>query len=133
MRALGLPNTKHFHEITRIEDAIARASHISILLRSSPLTLCPRPTVAEKLKQEGKQELAQSELTEELEDADGNVYNRKVRSHIRTLRAGFADHPCPLARRHGRISSGRVCCSFARSMEVERGFRTRYVHRRERG
>lgn len=24
MRALGLPNTKHFHEITRIEDAIAR-------------------------------------------------------------------------------------------------------------
>lgn len=26
MRALGLPNTKHFHEITRIEDAIACAS-----------------------------------------------------------------------------------------------------------
>lgn len=25
MRALGLPNTKHFHEITKIEDAIARA------------------------------------------------------------------------------------------------------------
>lgn len=24
MRALGLPNTKHFHEITKIEDAIAR-------------------------------------------------------------------------------------------------------------
>ena len=24
MRALGLPNTKHFHEITRIEDALAR-------------------------------------------------------------------------------------------------------------
>ncbi len=23
MRALGLPNTKHFHEITRIEDALA--------------------------------------------------------------------------------------------------------------
>lgn len=23
MRALGLPNTKHFHEITKIEDAIA--------------------------------------------------------------------------------------------------------------
>ena len=24
MRALGLPNTKHFHEITKIEDALAR-------------------------------------------------------------------------------------------------------------
>ena len=26
MRALGLPNTKHFHEITRIEDALSRSS-----------------------------------------------------------------------------------------------------------
>jgi hypothetical protein len=26
MRALGLPNTRHFHEITRIEDALARES-----------------------------------------------------------------------------------------------------------
>lgn len=24
MRALGLPNTKHFHEITQIADALAR-------------------------------------------------------------------------------------------------------------
>lgn len=24
MRALGLPNTKHFHEITKIEDALSR-------------------------------------------------------------------------------------------------------------
>ncbi|KAK4703783.1 splicing factor 3A subunit 3, partial [Phenoliferia sp. Uapishka_3] len=57
MRALGLPNTKHFHEITRIEDAIA---------------------LAEKLKQEGKQEMFAAELTEELEDSEGNVYNRKT-------------------------------------------------------
>ncbi|KAF8639817.1 hypothetical protein AX17_001074 [Amanita inopinata Kibby_2008] len=28
MRALGLPNTKHFHEITRIEDALARKSKL---------------------------------------------------------------------------------------------------------
>lgn len=27
MRALGLPNTKHFHEITRIEDALSRKIH----------------------------------------------------------------------------------------------------------
>ncbi|KAL8278011.1 hypothetical protein RQP46_009643 [Phenoliferia psychrophenolica] len=62
MRALGLPNTKHFHEITRIEDAIA---------------------LAEKLKQEGKQEMFAAELTEELEDSEGNVYNRKPKSHAR--------------------------------------------------
>lgn len=30
MRALGLPNTKHFHEITRIEDAIAREPYPSL-------------------------------------------------------------------------------------------------------
>ncbi|EJD53565.1 RNA splicing factor PRP9 [Auricularia subglabra TFB-10046 SS5] len=57
MRALGLPNTKHFHEITRIEDALA---------------------LAERLKQEGRQEVVQNETTEELEDEDGNVYNRKT-------------------------------------------------------
>ncbi|THH12237.1 hypothetical protein EW145_g128 [Phellinidium pouzarii] len=57
MRALGLPNTKHFHEITRIEDALA---------------------LAEKLKREGKQEIFQQETMEELEDDEGNVYNRKT-------------------------------------------------------
>ncbi|TDL29682.1 hypothetical protein BD410DRAFT_811243 [Rickenella mellea] len=57
MRALGLPNTKHFHEITRIEDALS---------------------LAEKLKQEGKQEIFQQETMEELEDDEGNVYNRKT-------------------------------------------------------
>ena len=34
--------------------------------------------VAEKLKQEGKQEVSQTEMMEELEDEDGNVYNRKA-------------------------------------------------------
>ncbi|KAF4575109.1 hypothetical protein EYR40_005158 [Pleurotus pulmonarius] len=57
MRALGLPNTKHFHEITRIEDALA---------------------LAEKLKQEGKHEIFEQETMEELEDDEGNVYNRKT-------------------------------------------------------
>ena len=32
MRALGLPNTKHFHEITRIEDALARKQNSCNLL-----------------------------------------------------------------------------------------------------
>jgi len=57
MRALGLPNTKHFHEITRIEDALS---------------------LAEKLKQEGRHEIFENETMEELEDDDGNVYNRKT-------------------------------------------------------
>ncbi|KAI0321996.1 hypothetical protein OF83DRAFT_1050217 [Amylostereum chailletii] len=57
MRALGLPNTKHFHEITRIEDALS---------------------LAEKLKQEGKHEIFEQETMEELEDDEGNVYNRKT-------------------------------------------------------
>ncbi|KDR83910.1 hypothetical protein GALMADRAFT_55418 [Galerina marginata CBS 339.88] len=57
MRALGLPNTKHFHEITHIEDALA---------------------LAEKLKQEGRHEIFEQETMEELEDDEGNVYNRKT-------------------------------------------------------
>lgn len=57
MRALGLPNTKHFHEITRIEDALA---------------------LAEKLKREGRHEIFEQETMEELEDEEGNVYNRKT-------------------------------------------------------
>ncbi|KAF7332253.1 RNA splicing factor PRP9 [Mycena kentingensis (nom. inval.)] len=57
MRALGLPNTKHFHEITRIEDALS---------------------LAEKLKHEGRLEINEQETMEELEDDEGNVYNRKT-------------------------------------------------------
>ncbi|KAF5358965.1 hypothetical protein D9758_004788 [Tetrapyrgos nigripes] len=57
MRALGLPNTKHFHEITKIEDALA---------------------LAEKLKQEGRHEIFEQETMEELEDDEGNVYSRKT-------------------------------------------------------
>ena len=55
MRALGLPNTKHFHGITQIADALA---------------------LAEKLKHEGRQEMAALEKAEEVEDADGNVYSK---------------------------------------------------------
>ncbi|KAF5393100.1 hypothetical protein D9757_001343 [Collybiopsis confluens] len=57
MRALGLPNTKHFHEITKIADAL---------------------TLADKLKQEGRHEMSEQETMEELEDDEGNVYNRKT-------------------------------------------------------
>ena len=56
MRALGIPNNKNFYEITKIEDAVA---------------------LAENMKQRDKGGW-RSELDEEFEDADGNVYNRKT-------------------------------------------------------
>lgn len=34
--------------------------------------------MAEKLKQEGRQEMFSNETTEELEDDEGNVYNKKT-------------------------------------------------------
>jgi len=74
MRALGLPNTKHFHEITKIEDALSRASY-SILCTGLALIYY---TVAEKLKREGRHEIFEQETMEELEDDEGNVYNRKT-------------------------------------------------------
>ncbi|UZJ55514.1 hypothetical protein CBS101457_004834 [Exobasidium rhododendri] len=56
MRALGLPNTKHFYEITRIEDALA---------------------LAEKLKRQGKV-AAEEQEAEEVEDEHGNTYTKKT-------------------------------------------------------
>lgn len=46
MRALGLPNTKHFHEITRIEDALScksafQLSHYGKVDFIDPQTLSP--------------------------------------------------------------------------------------------
>lgn len=76
MRALGLPNTKHFHEITRIEDALACASALRQWHRRILRWL--KQLVAEKLKQEGRHEIFEQETMEELEDDDGNVYNRKT-------------------------------------------------------
>lgn len=74
MRALGLPNTKHFHEITKIDDALARTY---ILLYVVEWFTDDR-TVAEKLKREGRNEIFEQETMEELEDEEGNVYNRKT-------------------------------------------------------
>ena len=83
MRALGLPNTKHFHEITRIEDALTRMYHfkLSYQLRSDDFIRCIQ--VAEKLKREGKQEIFQQETMEELEDDEGNVYDRKTYNDLK--------------------------------------------------
>ena len=57
MKCLGLPNTKHFQEITTIKDALA---------------------LAEKLKLEAKKEIFRRDTMEEFEDKEGNVFNRKT-------------------------------------------------------
>lgn len=57
MRCLGIPNTKHFHDITLIADALA---------------------LYNKIKSSLKQEAFQGELDEEFEDSDGNVLNRRT-------------------------------------------------------
>jgi splicing factor 3A subunit 3 len=78
MRALGLPNTKHFHEITKIEDAMACTYPTTILIFTPHCTLMHTRVVAERLKKEGRHEIFEQETMEELEDEEGNVYNRKT-------------------------------------------------------
>lgn len=54
-------------------------SYVTSPLFTPHLNSYPRfRIVAEKLKQEGRQEMFSTETTEELEDDDGNVYNRKT-------------------------------------------------------
>ncbi|RUS18002.1 splicesome-associated protein, partial [Endogone sp. FLAS-F59071] len=57
MRCLGIPNTRHFHEITMIEDAYA---------------------LWERLKGTGKTEEFKPDVMEEFEDQEGNVFNKKT-------------------------------------------------------
>ncbi|CEP10293.1 hypothetical protein [Parasitella parasitica] len=57
MRCLGIPNTRQFHEITKIDDAYA---------------------LYEKQKKEGISEEVRADTIEEYEDGEGNVYNKKT-------------------------------------------------------
>lgn len=57
MRSLGIPNTKHFHDITQIDDALA---------------------LYEKIKAEISVGQFQTDLEEEFEDTHGNVLNRRT-------------------------------------------------------
>jgi splicing factor 3A subunit 3 len=77
MRALGLPNTKHFHEITKIEDAMTCMYLTAFCAVPHWVCSCVH-AVAERLKREGKHEIFEQETMEELEDEEGNVYNRKT-------------------------------------------------------
>jgi splicing factor 3A subunit 3 len=55
--SLGVPNTKHFHDITHIADALALFS---------------------KVRSSLKQESFNGDAEEEFEDTDGNVLNRRT-------------------------------------------------------
>ncbi|KAM0684540.1 Pre-mRNA-splicing factor sap61 [Mitosporidium daphniae] len=57
MKCLGIPNTRHFQDITAIADAYA---------------------LWEKIKKSSKVETFKSDTMEEFEDFEGNVYNRKT-------------------------------------------------------
>jgi splicing factor 3A subunit 3 len=78
MRALGLPNTKHFHEITKIEDAMTRTYPSYACISPHCALIIHTRVVAERLKREGRHEIFEQETMEELEDEEGNVYNRKT-------------------------------------------------------
>ena len=60
MRNLGIPNTKHFHDITKIAEAQALYA---------------------KLKAEVDAESWRPDVEEEYEDTEGNVLSRKVCQH----------------------------------------------------
>eukprot|EP01040_Poterioochromonas_malhamensis_P008877 gene8877-9614_t len=57
MRCLGVPNTKHFHDITSIDDVL---------------------TLYHKIKDHLRQEQFVAELDEEFEDTQGNILNRRT-------------------------------------------------------
>lgn len=57
MRCLGVPNTKHFHDITLIEDALALYSKIKDTLHKEQFNM---------------------DAEEEFEDSEGNVLNRRT-------------------------------------------------------
>ncbi|KAI9331044.1 hypothetical protein BDR26DRAFT_870589 [Obelidium mucronatum] len=62
MKCLGIPNTKHFQEITKIQDAYA---------------------LWEKLNTTKKAEAFKADAMEEFEDAEGNVFNKKTFEDLR--------------------------------------------------
>ncbi|KAI9023289.1 hypothetical protein DFJ74DRAFT_668466 [Hyaloraphidium curvatum] len=74
MRALGIPNSRHFHDITLIEDAYARKLDPKLRLERL-MTATP---VWEKLKSKSKTEDFRPDVMEEYEDQDGNVFNKKT-------------------------------------------------------
>jgi splicing factor 3A subunit 3 len=68
MRCLGIPNTRHFHEITSIKDA---------------------QELYKKIKAETQQQAWRPDAEEEFEDSSGNVFNKKTYDDLK--RQGLID------------------------------------------
>jgi len=62
MRCLGIPNTRHFHDITKINDALQ---------------------LWDKIRKDQTEIVWKSTVEEEFEDKDGNVYSKKVYDDLR--------------------------------------------------
>lgn len=78
MRCLGLPNSRQFHEITKIDDAYACKLLYPIDKYECWLTLPPFLLVNEKLKSQSVKTDVKAENMEEYEDDEGNVFNKKT-------------------------------------------------------
>ncbi|KAJ2400689.1 Pre-mRNA-splicing factor sap61, partial [Coemansia sp. RSA 2559] len=57
MRRLGIPNTRQFHGVSSIKEALA---------------------LWERIQKENKKEVANADTFEEFEDSEGNVFNKKT-------------------------------------------------------
>lgn len=62
MRSLGIPNTKHFHQVTSISEAL---------------------WLWDGLKRSGRKAVFRPDVMEEFEDDEGNVYSRKTYEDLR--------------------------------------------------
>ena len=72
MKCLGIPNTKHFHDITQIEDAIALYEKIKDKLPVRAATVAA-PSLLSAASFAGA-----VDSVEEFEDTDGNVLDRRT-------------------------------------------------------
>lgn len=75
MKALAIPNTKHFFQITKMDEALARTCW--------PPCETDACLVWDKLKRASRTESFRPEAMEEFEDHLGNVYNRKTYEDLR--------------------------------------------------
>src|SRR5690606_35376796 len=128
--ALGIPNTKHFHDITSIADAIACTYSCCICFGSmcawlrAILTffgLCATAAVYNKLRNHIRQEQFIGDDEEEFEDTEGNVLNKRV-SYVFYLHAmlyNFVFTVSSSARRT-RIWPAKDCCKMWNSLSLEK-------------
>lgn len=85
MRCLGIPNTAHFANVTRIEDAISRTYSPLLCFDVVDLTLA-QPSIISvwtKLRSQKTSERFLPDHEEEYEDSMGNVVTKKTYEDLR--------------------------------------------------